>query len=201
MFTGQNRGTTLVEAIVGSGLLLLITGAFAFVLSSIYRYQERVEARLELNQQALLTISRISSELSESNLATIPNTDPNTLIFCSPRNLSGDLQYTSGQLGFASLICYRLQAVGGGFDLLRQREGFPVVPRPPDPATMTPIRDLGYFAGSSLPARTVAQNVTLFEIERLKSVDDVIKVKIGLKRDAGGREFRITVDSAVEPKN
>lgn len=208
MFSGltegrHQRGVTLMEAIIASSIVLMVTAALGFVLSASYAHHQRIDARLELNQQALTALSHLQRELAESNVVCVNVSDAQSAIFPSPRTETGDFANVSGSLGFPKMVCYRLDQDA----LVRQEELLSPVPNgPSNPLEMTPPRTRDHFLASNLPKRVMARGVVRFECERVTRNEDVtlegrIRMVLGLSRQVRGRTYGIEVESSVLPLN
>lgn len=101
--TVRIRGLTLVELAIASFLFLLVLGLTSAALSSGVKSYLSVRSEVELQQDALAILSRITREVGEADPGTTwppptadttlipPGPDPVGIVFSSPRDGSGRL--------------------------------------------------------------------------------------------------------------
>ena len=99
--TVRIRGLTLVELAIASFLFLLVLGLTSAALSSGVKSYLSVRSEVELQQDALAILSRITREVGEADPGTTwppptadttlipPGPDPVGIVFSSPRDGSG----------------------------------------------------------------------------------------------------------------
>lgn len=209
MFSGRVRtcspGVTLIEAIIASTISLFILSSMAYVFWARQLHTERIQARIDLNQVALTALGHLKREISESNPVCVDVDQPGSVIFPSPRDLSGDFANLSGGLLFHKVVCYRLDSTERM--LLRQEEALSVpTVDPAEPSAMTPQRSVSYFESSGLPARVIARDVDSFQITRQELTGDQgfssrIHLTLGLTRNVRRRSFGIEVETTIIPQN
>lgn len=163
-------GRTLIEIMVASALLLLLTGASAVALRSSAQYFRRVENLTLMENQLLQVLGMISREIGETSARSLHWTDsPPALTFALPRNEAGQLMVNHGGGGntllFSSLVRYSVDPASR--DLRRFIDSLPVpnslAPHPIN--DLTPPRDEAYFADPTIDNRVLAQGVAVFGIE------------------------------------
>lgn len=201
MSIGRSRALTLAEVLVAGALFLGLTAAMAYVLRSNYEFERRTEARLELNQQSLVALSKMRRELSESNLPTVrADATTNSVVFPSPRDLNGALASTSGDLAWSKLICYRLDTVKS--ILYRQQHLETLSTQAIDPLALTPPRDAAYFlVDPTIASMPLARGVAEFEVVRDKRIESSVKLRLNMTRKVGQREYGVEVSTSVSPRN
>jgi len=158
----HRRGATLIELSIVAGLLgLLMTMVYAVLVKGMDFYRDSNDA-LEIRQEALLGITRLTKELRETSSGVTRITAAQGLVFPSPREASGSSQPTSdGKLTWLRWIAYYLGPQGTGQALFRKEEVIPPPNpvRPPDPDANG--KNLVYFSATSpSPAKVVARKVT-----------------------------------------
>lgn len=201
MSTGRSSGATVIEVMVASTLLFGLTMSMAFIFRSNYEYRRRSEAKLDLNQSCLLAISKLRRDLSESNLPTIrADSATRSVVFPSPRNLAGRLTLNGGNLEWSKVVCYRFDS--GSQTLFRQEEASTASSQAIDPLDLLPPRDAAYFiANTSLPSMPIANGVKEFEVTRDAQIATSVKVRLGLSRQVGERDFGMEISCSVSPRN
>ena len=132
---GMEQGSTLVELLVYIGALGLLLSCVYAVLSMSMSCFRVSQAAADLQGAAQASILRISSDLSESNVATI-STGVNWIRFCSPRGASNQFaQDTSGNLKWQKWVCYWADTSG---TLWRSESLIATPPSSPPAATSAP---------------------------------------------------------------
>lgn len=168
---------TLLELTIVSGLLTLIVIMVTVVLiRGMHFYRDSNEA-LEIRQEALFGITRLTKELRETNPGVVRIDGPNRgVVFPSPRDATGQAQPTTdGKLTWIRWIAYYVAPFQGGQAIFRKEE--PIADdasgkkprRPPDPDGAWPpppagpsiVHNIPYFTGTSTAAqKMVARRVT-----------------------------------------
>jgi hypothetical protein len=166
-------GTTLLEMLVYTALLLMVfTGIFGVFIASV-RYYYAANASIKVQQAALEATFRMGKELQESNLASVVlySTNPVGVVFMSPRTSSGAISFNGaagyeGELTWNSYICYYLTTDAedsAKFQLVRKMVGVSAASDPVASAIYTPA----YFAtggGSGIRGQTLAHRVESMDI-------------------------------------
>lgn len=162
MSTGRaERGTTLVELLVCSALLgLLMTGVLAVIVAN-NQYLRNSEARLEMQREAMQSLSQMTRELAESDRYAV-TVEPDAMVFASPRDLHGKITFDSrGRLQWHKYVCYYRDPNMDGTGvacLVRKVIGLPAPAIDVPPAPLVPVvRD-----NPSLTPKVVAHNVDSF---------------------------------------
>lgn len=143
------RGTSLVEVLIASGLLLVILGLALQFLSSANRYQKRTAAAFEANASTLAAVTALSREFAHSE----PNATASTK----------SIVFVGGNLGAAGawewnrIVCYYVDDVKGVSCLIRGVEPLPAPQASPPPLTG---KDTSFFKTSStVERRPIARNI------------------------------------------
>ncbi len=199
MFTGRaRRGTSLIELLVCSGLLGLLMLGILAVLVANNQYLRNSELRLEIQREALQSLSQMTRELTESNRYAI-NVEPNAMVFASPRDLQNKITFDSrGRLQWCKYICYYRDpnfAGSGQACLVRKVVALPVpaidVPAAPPVAA---VRDDG-----ALTPKVVAHYVDSFTPELTAA--GPIQLKVVVKHNHYGKIHGLEIMSRVFVRN
>lgn len=197
----RSKGRTLIEIMVASALLLLLTGLMLRVLTTSRQRLQRIEALINLEEQAVKAMAMVSSDLSEAHLHTVETPSSSFLVFSSPRSLSGKFVVApSGELRWSTVVCYRKETIGGDDKLIRQVEDMPDVDgESPLPSELVPPADLAFFTAGSGPRSKIADG---FETLNVSVKDQTrFEVKLHLSKRLGNKTRGIRLTSQVFPRN
>lgn len=176
MIRTRGPATTLVELLVVMGLLGIVVTMVYFVVHAGLKFYLDSTAALEIRQEALVGLNRMSLEMRESSLASvaIDMTSPTKgIVFASIRNAAGLTSPTSdGKLTWQRLSCYYVVPYQDSQAIFRKEEPLPgLVGRAPDPLGLAPPRDPTYFLGLGTEPRVIARQVLALNIT--KTVDSL----------------------------
>ena len=163
-------GATVIETLVAASILLLVFGAVYSVLRAGVRYLQQAEAYQTSQQQAVIGMRKMLSELQNSNLATINVNPPiapvppvapgvDHLVFLSaesPGSITGAMAHdaSTGALQWQKWVCFYRN---GNNELWRAEDALSSpVTLPPSP---TPPDLLTFQALSSPAARVLARHI------------------------------------------
>lgn len=147
------RGATLIELAIVSTLLIIITGMVYQVVQAGVAFYLDSNSAMEIRQDALVGLNRLSVELRQSSMASVhaymtpaPG-DPPGIVFASPRDENGAMTATSdGKITWRRFVCCYLGDYQDYKALLRKTEVIATPPeRAPDPEEQSPRRDTHYF--------------------------------------------------------
>jgi hypothetical protein len=207
---GRSPAATLLELIIVMALMGLLLGAVGYMMRYAHDYYFGTLESLDLQQQSLFGISRLSGDLTDSNFTTVRRYDdplptdppgrPNSgLVVPSPRDLAGAYQFDdAGRIKWTTFVCYYVENIPGGRKaLVKKVTPVPSGPQlsPPDPDLEG--RDLAYFKGSPDPKQIIATGVTRFETT-LNA--DTITTLIN-SRVSGHYEFELETQTTILPRN
>lgn len=199
-------GTTLVELLVVLALFsIVLYCSFLLLDRGITMYRESADA-LEVRQQGLIGMSRLSAELRDTVNSSI-HVDDAGLVFTSAKNSENIREFNtvSGNPKWQKFVCYFLGPVEeDGRKLLRAEEYFPSVDSfAPDPTggvpggTDTPRTPEFYAADTTYQRRIIARRVEKLELEKTPEL-----VKISLTLTLSGRyKHSVTVTTESRPIN
>ena len=195
-----DRGASLVEVVIVMLLMTLILGAtHTFLSNGVFFYQNTVQS-LEVQQQALVGLTLMASEMENSNLDKIV-LDGDAVIF--PSVIAGDgtrVTTENGNQLWQSFVCF-LPATVNGTDLLVRKHdpinpGVAFPPSPNNPPDGT-LRDLAYF--QSAPSSSILARY-LNSLVATKSTD-AITLELTINFSATRTSDRMTIQTEVYPKN
>lgn len=192
MWPGDSKaqaGTTLVELMISSALLLLILASCGVALRAAVQYYRRVTDMTAMENSLIVVSSLLSKDLAESARLKVVYDDGSSssggpsVTFPVPRGSQGELlvDHAAGNhLKFGTILSYRV--VGSDQELRRYVD---VLPSPldlaPDPiGDLSPPRNASYFAPSK-HYRPLALHVTTFDL-------------VGIEMDDNGVEKGTTTD-------
>ena len=206
------KGLTLIETMISSTILLLISGASYMILHNgmqLYRaYQDALDA-----QQGGLAILRLTGDLVRSSSSAYVLADPTDgVTFCNPYKPDGRMGYdivmgspTEGKLYWQAYTCiYRNQATN---EVLRKDEPL-AAPQitPLDPSSAAPVRDVAYFTTLGVTKRILGKGVTRFVVKidptaaaLSKANTYIIELTLGDINDTS--RYGLVMTSQVTPAN
>lgn len=107
MRTTRPRGFTLVELATHTSLLLIVLGIAYSGLVLSQRYYSHSEASVRVQEQAMLAVRRMVSELGSAKAAGVRH-DADGLVFVTARKRDGRVDYdpVTGDPVWQTLVCY-----------------------------------------------------------------------------------------------
>ena len=215
---GKRRAATLIELMIVMGLMGILIGSLGFIMQASHTYYFGSIESLDLQQRSLVGMSRLSSELSETNILAVHRyddplpTDPDppsgatnppprvnsALIFASPRDTAGNyVADVAGRVQWQTFVCLYLQPIDGRMTLVRK-----VTPIPSGPKPLIPDPDgegcgLAYFKGSSDPVSVLGSGIIRFQT-RVNS--DTVSILTNA-RVQGRYEFQLETQTTILPRN
>ena len=197
----RNRGASLVEIVIVMLIMTLILGAtHSFLSSGVFFYRNTVQS-LEVQQQALVGLTLMASEMENSNLDKIV-LDGDAVIL--PSVVAGDgsrLTTENGNQLWQSFVCFLPMVIDEDNTLLvRKHDAInPGVSFPPNPLNPTDgtIRDFAYFENA--PSNSVLARY-LDTLVATKSTD-AITLELTINFSTTRTSDKMTIQSEVYPKN
>jgi hypothetical protein len=166
--------------------MLLAMGSVYHLMRSAWLYQQALDLSVEIQAEAVLGISRITKELSESSFGTVHvYADPPGVVFASPRSVAegSTIEYNlSGQLMWQSITCFYQD----GDKVIRKRQSIPTVFTPPD------------STATGLSTSVAARSVKDFQVE---IINRYISVKLTTERQHAHRKFSVEMRGGTGPRN
>lgn len=195
-------GRTLLEVVVASAILLLVTGYMVQIMISSQRRLQRFEKLIEMEEHAIKALSQISVDLTETHPTAIETQGPKFVVFPSARQLSGQFALSpQGELMWSSVIGYRGEGMGTESKLIRQVEAIPVSPgEAPNPLDLTPPLDLAYFEAGSGQKRLMARGFESLTLSS-PSADGVIEVTLHLSVELRRGPQGLRLSNSIKPGN
>lgn len=181
--THRRRATTLLEMVIVAGLLgLLMTMVYFVLVRGLDFYRDSNDA-LEIRQEAMLGMTRLTRELRETS-SSVVRISAQGMVFPCPRDAAGNLSPTSdGKLTWQTWLAYYLAPHLGAQSLFRKEEGVTLVPlpvRPPDPDAYG--KNPAYFAASASTPKVVSRRVTGFVVtQNAESIEIVITCSVSTR--------------------
>lgn len=162
-------------------------------------FMKRSEASLDMQKELLLALTWIHKDMSES-AARVFRSEPEGMIFASPRDLEGQLQLDAvGRITWQRLVAYYVDDVAGVPCLLRKERGITATATDPILPSVTEL-----ISDGSLHARVLARNVQRFEGPSLASGAELpspYPMTVYCAKDVGGREFGTRAETSVYFRN
>lgn len=150
-----DSGATLLEIMIASGLMLLIMGGIARLMTVGASYLSIQEVKAEISKDTTIAFLWLTRELRESDADSV-KTAPNGVIFATPRDAHGDVVFDSaGRMLWHQNICYYAGQSQGMNALLRKSRllAVPAISPPAVPSVDSLRLDTG--APTSVKARHV----------------------------------------------
>lgn len=135
------RGFTVIETLVFSTILLLLTGCIVLVVQAGMRYSRKGAAYQDAQRQSLVSMKKLTEEISKG---TLTRRDPSVLlnsdyiIFASPvqSDSHSDWSYDSTNLLYQGWVAFYLDASAEELLMVRRPYSAPVtsanIPLPPE---------------------------------------------------------------------
>lgn len=156
-------GTTLVEVLVYMALMgIVFAGIYGVFIASL-RYYRTAEATARLQQNALIALSSITSDMSETKSSSISvnPSSPQGISFASPKKIPDgtyNIDTSTGEIYFQKWICYYLDENTG--DLIRKEVEIN------NPTTSPGTMQVPLLVQEDSPYRkVVARGIQLLEID------------------------------------
>lgn len=199
------QGTTLVELMIASGLLLIVLTLVTFLIRASSRQFLVMDASLDLQRESVLAANWLTREMAESNENSIhyfpPASGTEAIVIGSPRTFTGGMQYTNGgALVWQKKVCFYLSASNNGRALLERIEK-PLTPyKTTYPPSINPSTDTvaNFQANTTFPKRLIAKDVDRIELD--VNVRPV-QLTLELSSTKHGKPFRATIQSKVHFRN
>jgi hypothetical protein len=195
----NSNGIGLVELMVSSALMILLTyGAYQVFINGL-RLAKDSEAKLTMQKNLITSIGLLSREISESNPSSVRyDRIPEGVVFASPRSATGALALAgSGDMSWEKVIAYyvskekRLVRKEWMLDPYVRQSGF------------APSLGAGFSTANlrdePLPARVVARGLELFEVQFSGNIAN-IEVSAS-QTDSRGRKHVVRLETAVRINN
>ena len=189
----RSRGVSLIELLISAFLMGLCLTSVHMLVQAGNRYLRVSQARHEIQSQALLSLAWLQRELAESDPDSYRTlaTPYQGIVFASPRDNSGQVQYDLGRMLWPKFLCYYVKDQ----NLVRKVKSLvPPSPYPP-PAPQVDV----VASDPNLPLRSLARHVTKFEIGAQKIPVD-ITLQLTMEPNLG-KAYAIEVKTQVFPRN
>ncbi|MEW6278437.1 MAG: hypothetical protein AB1758_07450 [Candidatus Eremiobacterota bacterium] len=200
-FTGTTRqGTSLIEALVGASLILLVALCLALIFRSAVRFVLEANERLDIQQSALLAVANLSREMSEGTTGSFEvYANPPGVVFGSARDPSGAFHLSpGGELVWQKMICYYIVNVKGVQCLARKELVLPPGQQTSNPVQPGSTYSTTVFANDPGPPRVVGRKIK----ELTVTPGAQIQVHLVAETNASPeRNFWIEVDTTVSMRN
>ena len=210
-------GRTLVELMVSSAIILMITAACAAALRASLDYHKRVQLQSQIEEDLLRIIGSLTRELGESTPDAVNwQVAPRALTFPTLRDPSGRLliDHAAGnRIRWQTILSYRQE--GPDDELKRYIDRLPSVEvAAPHPMDLSPQRDDTYFAAPDREYKTLARGVTDFNLTALEidennenqtvvtdlSEADLFKVFIRIEQGVD-QKYAVSSEVGIVPSN
>lgn len=151
-------GSTLIELVVSSALVVLLMGEVWYLTSAGSRFYLKIKGKTEMQKSALIALRWFSKDLAEGAPLSFRHYDPELgmetsydgLVFGSPKDVNDQVYYNgSGQLLWTSIIGYYIDPTNN--NLYR---------------TKLPLPDSDY------PTRAPLIDDSLYHIDRMATISE-----------------------------
>lgn len=173
---------------------LLMTGVLAVIVAN-NQYLRNSEARMMMQREALMSLSQMTRELTETDRYAI-NVDTDGVVFASPRNLHNQITFDPrGRLQWWKYVCYYRANFGGNPCLIRKVVALPTPATDVPPApTVASVRD-----DPTLTPKVLAQYVDSFT--PTLTAAGPVDLDLVVKKKHYGRTYGMEIKSKVYMRN
>lgn len=155
------RGFTLIEIAVYCALVGMALLAIYSVLIACLTYFNATQANVDLQRSCLSILTKLSSELSESDSATVQiSTDPPGISFASPRDSGGNFDIASGVMQWQQFVAYYVDTSNVTLPLVRKAAS--ITPTGSVPTSQLSSYTVSAFSTMNAQQHTLGDNVTTF---------------------------------------
>ncbi len=200
---GPSRGTSMFEMLVATFLLGLIMMTIHTILMYGINYYRTQSATIDVQQSALIAMSALTNELVESNPGSmLTDMNPPTIgiVFGSPRDQTGQVNYSDTKLQWSKFVCYYLDVINDVPCLMRTERPLTDFPGTGNGAFPPPIStawDAEYFRSTAgNRARIVARNISRLESTQSFPLPILIEASVYDRY-----QFKVELETKVTPKN
>ena len=195
----RKRGVSLIELLISAGLMGLCLSAVHMLIVAGNRYLRVSTARHEIQSQALICLSWLARELSETDPDSykVSNTPAlQGIVFGSPRDPStGQTKFdTLGRMLWPKFICYYRTPINGVDCLVRKAQD--IVPPNEYPPPPPPVASISGAGG--LNTRVLGRHVTDFQVQQASPINITLQLSMD---QALGKNYAIQVSTKVFPRN
>jgi hypothetical protein len=211
----------LVELLIVMGLMGVLVASLGFLMSAFHTYYFGSIESLDLQQQSLVGISRLSADLGETSILAVhrfddplpddpdpPGTPPplpapparanSALVFASPRDSAGTYAVdVAGRVSWQSFICLYIDIIDGQPALVRKLTPIPSGPQALIPNPVDEGRGLPYFKASSDVKSILGRGISRLQT-RINS--DTVSV-VTNARVQGRYQFELEMQTTILPRN
>lgn len=180
----RRPGATLIEVLVGSGMLLVVLGMVVVVFFPAQAYFRQANEVSEMYGDALQALDRMQVEIEEAGpwLVNATGSNPPALALPSARDANNVFRRDSGGTpDWQKWIVYYVASQGSELVLVR-KELSGTFPPNPLPYTIPPSALVAPGAGDKI----VARNVSLFRVESSPAPEGGIRCIVELTLSRGG---------------
>ncbi|MEW6277252.1 MAG: hypothetical protein AB1758_01430 [Candidatus Eremiobacterota bacterium] len=190
-------GSSLIEMLLCCALMGLLMVCIQRMMAAAVRYYQNSNATTEIQQNTLVGMAALSTEMVEGNRGSfrVDSNPPLTgLIFGSPRGADGKVRYEGTKLLWQKLVCYYVEEVNGVKCLVRREQ-------PSGPTTFPPLisnaEDCESFqAQPGLPRKIVARNISRLDSTQSFPIPITIEGEITVSYT-----FKVEVTTKISMKN
>lgn len=198
------RGTSLFELLIATALVGLLMTMVYTILASGVNYYLSQSATIDVQQNALIAMSALTNELVETNggsLKTDQDLPTVGIVFGSPRDAAGNINYVNTKLQWAKFVCYYLDVVRDVPCLMRTEKPLSDFTFSPPisfnfPPPVNPAWDAEFFKSSNGPKRIVARYITKLETTQSFPLPLTIEASTHVRYD-----FKVEIQTKVTLKN
>lgn len=189
--------------LVATFLLSLIMLTIHTILMYGINYYRTQSATIDVQQSALIAMSALTNELVESNPGSML-TDMNPpivgIVFGSPRDQTGQVNYSDTKLQWSKFVCYYLDVVNDIPCLMRTERPiseFPGTGSGSFPPPISTAWDAEFFRNTAgNRARIVARHITRLESTQSFPLPILIEASVYDRY-----QFKVELETKVTPKN
>lgn len=180
---------------MAAGIMLLVLLCTCQMLVSSMSFYAVERNATELQQGAMVPLSRLSRELAESDpYAVRSDTSPPGIVFASPRDDSGSFAFdTDSNLLWQRYICYYVAVVNGTQVLVRKERKLDAPRNTPPPM----VYSTAWFGALNAPFVAAGWSVTAFS----RSGFNPVQLTLTTNQSALGRQDQMQFVTRVLLRN
>lgn len=194
----QQKGLTLPELLIAMALFGLISTYIALLIKAGFGYLRQAEEKAELQRNSLFVLSLMTKEIAESSADCIRyggGTDPEGLVYASPRSMAGEVSYDNGHLLWKRWVCIYWDSDSRTVVKVAEPLAAETTFKP-DPVGQS--KTVLGMSTANLPYRRVlARNVSGFHAEG----DRQVTISLEVELNQGERRRRLSTRTGVRPNH
>ena len=197
----NKRGFTIVEVLVASALLLVLSGSLLAVVKVTRDRFFRVNTLLEMEENLFLAANFLSEDLGLGNAGAVEVLEDNVISFLHPFDIDGQLlSQNDGSLEWGVGVAYYKEAMGDENLLIRQTESLAnPVSQPLKLSSFDPPLGTNFFTSGSGKKRKIASGLESLSVSAIDNRR--VEFSLELLGLVNGRRHGVQVSQRVFCRN